>query len=59
MITPELETERLLLRKIHSDDIEDIFDCWMQDEDVSKYMCWKASDDINEARDFVSLGYFL
>ena len=26
----------------------------MKDENVSKYMWWKASDDIKEARDFVS-----
>ena len=53
MITPKLETDRLLLREIHSDDTEAIFNCWMQDENVSKYMCWKASDDINEAKGFV------
>ena len=53
MTMPELETERLILRKIHSDDVQTVFDCWMQDEDVSRYMCWKASDDINEAKDFV------
>jgi len=53
MITPKLETDRLILREIHSDDTEAIFSCWMQDENVSKYMWWKASDDINEAKGFV------
>lgn len=53
MITPKLETNRLTLREIHSDDVEAIFNCWMQDENVSKYMWWKASDDINEAKEFV------
>ena len=53
MITPKLETDRLILREIHSDDTEAIFNCWMQDENVSKYMWWKASDDINEAKGFV------
>lgn len=53
MTTPRLETDRLLLREIHSDDTESIFHCWMQDEDVSRYMCWKASNDINEAKGFV------
>lgn len=52
-MTPRLETDRLILREIHADDTETIFNCWMQDEDVSKYMWWKASDDINEAKDFV------
>jgi ribosomal-protein-alanine N-acetyltransferase len=53
MVTPKLETDRLLLREIHADDVEAIFNCWMQDEDVSKYMYWKASDDINETMKFV------
>lgn len=53
MTTPKLETDRLILRKIRSDDTEAIFSCWMQDENVSKYMWWKASNDINEAKEFV------
>lgn len=53
MITPKLETERLILREIHSDDIMAIFNCWMQDEEVSRYMWWKASNDIKEAKEFV------
>lgn len=54
MKTPILETERLILRPVKEDDVTAIFDCWMQDEDVSRYMCWKASSDINEAKEFVS-----
>lgn len=53
MNTPELETERLYLRKIHTDDVKEIFDCWMRDEDVSRYMWWRASDDIKETKAFV------
>lgn len=53
MITPKLATDRLILRKIHPDDTEAIFNCWMQDENVSRYMWWKASDDVNEAKEFV------
>lgn len=53
MTTPRLETERLILRSICSDDTEEIFACRMNDESVSRYMQWKASDDINEARSFV------
>ena len=53
MITPKLETDRLILREIHSNDAEIVFNCWMQDENVSRYMWWKASDDINEAISFV------
>lgn len=36
--TPRMETERLLLREVRQNDVRDIFDCWMNDEDVSRYM---------------------
>ena len=51
--TQRLETGRLLLREIQETDVNEIFDCWMQDEDVSRYMCWKAGDDIEETKSFV------
>ena len=54
MSTPILHTERLTLRPIRENDIDAIFDCWMQDEDVSRYMYWKASDNIDDAREFVN-----
>lgn len=54
MTTPELETERLVLRAVHEKDINEIFHCWMQDEDVSRYMYWRASSDINETKKFVA-----
>ena len=53
MKTPRIETNRLLLREIQETDINDIFSCWMQDEDVSRYMWWKASCDIVETQSFV------
>lgn len=53
MKTPRIETDRLLLREIQETDVNDIFGCWMQDENVSRYMCWKASYDIAETQSFV------
>lgn len=53
MFTPKLETERLMLRQIKTDDVDAIFNCWMQDEDVSRYMYWKASKDIKETQEFI------
>lgn len=45
MKTPRIETDRLLLREIQETDTNDIFNCWMQDEEVSRYMyrqvAWK------------------
>lgn len=51
--TPELRTERLYLRPVKKDDTDEIFDCWMQDEDVSRYMYWKASNNKCDAQEFV------
>ena len=53
MKTPTIETDRLILREVHKEDTDDIFACWMQDEDVSRYMCWKASDDITKTKEFI------
>lgn len=53
MLTPKLETERLILRPIKNEDADAIFNCWMQDEDVSRYMYWKATKDIKEVQNFV------
>lgn len=49
----DLETKRLVLRKIQREDVTPIFECWMQDEDVSRYMWWKASKDRSDTEEFV------
>lgn len=54
MGSTRLETERLRLREIHLEDTEGIYQCWMQDEAVSRYMWWKASGDRGEAEAFVA-----
>lgn len=54
MRTGKLETERLLLREISAADVNDIWNCWMRDEEVSRYMWWKACDDIAAAEEFVN-----
>lgn len=53
MTTETLYTNRLILCQIQESDVDDIFHCWMSDEDVSRYMYWKASDDIADACRFV------
>ena len=42
MKTPTLETDRLILREIYPNDTQAIFNGWMNDENVSRYMWWKA-----------------
>ena len=36
----ELQTKRLLLRKIRREDAQRIFDCWACDPEVTKYLTW-------------------
>ena len=36
----ELETERMILRKLRSDDCARIFSCWASDEEVTRYLTW-------------------
>ena len=52
MKTPTLETDRLILREIHPGDTDVIFNGWMDDENVSRYMWWNASNDINATKEF-------
>lgn len=56
---PELETERLLLRKITSDDAADIFS-YGSNENVSKYVTWgkhQSIEDTDKFIDFILKGY--
>lgn len=53
MITPKMETARLFLREIQKEDVQNIFEGWMQDTEVSRYMWWKANTDRKEAEEFV------
>ena len=36
----ELETERLRLRALRSDDVQAIFDGWASDPEVTRYLPW-------------------
>ena len=54
MKIPGLKTERLCLREIWKEDIDEIYNCWMQDEEVSRYMWWKASKDIEKTKEFAA-----
>lgn len=53
MKTPQLKTERLDLRSVKKEDVDEIFEGWMKDERISKYMLWNASDDREHAKQFV------
>ena len=54
MNTPNLETERLLLRPFTYEDAEDVFSCWESDPDVAKYMFWTSHNDIEKTKEWIS-----
>ena len=49
---PILETERLILRKITLDDLEDMHQ-YGSDEEVSKYVTWNTHETVSDTKDFV------
>lgn len=54
MNTPNIETERLLLRPFCEEDTENVFTCWESDPDVAKYMFWSSHNDINKTKEWIS-----
>lgn len=46
----ELETERLILRKLRSDDCDRIFSCWANDEVVTRYLTWLPHESVDVTR---------
>lgn len=50
---PVLETERLILRKLHWDDTEDIFE-YASDPEVPKYSSWSVHDSIEDTKNFLN-----
>lgn len=49
---PVLETERLLLRKVTLDDVEDIF-AYGSIEEVTRYVTWDAHRTLSDTKEFV------
>jgi len=53
MKTPVLKTNRLLLRPFSIDDVQDVFYCWENDPDVSKYMFWSSHNNIDKTKEWI------
>lgn len=49
---PTLETDRLILRKVTLNDVEDMFS-YGSDEDVSKYVTWETHQSLSDTKEFV------
>ena len=54
MITPILETERLILRPFKGTDAIDVFKCWESDPEVAKYMFWTSHNDIEKTKEWIT-----
>ena len=51
--TKEIKTERLILRKFNENDAKEIFETWLSDSEVAKYMVWNHQKDIKEAEEWL------
>lgn len=55
MKTPNLETERLILRTFNESDTEDVFFGWESDPEVARYMYWSSHNDIERTRTWIKI----
>jgi len=53
MVTPILETERLILRPFQREDASEVFECWESDPDVARYMFWSSHHDIEKTKEWL------
>ena len=47
MITPIIETERMILRPLTVADAEDIYERWTTDERVARYVRWSVHTSVD------------
>lgn len=53
--TQEIETERLLLRRMKTSDAEDMFHNWVTDPCVSKFFTWEPHKNISETEQIIKV----
>jgi len=54
MITPNLATDRILIRPLRIADAEAIFNNWATDSGVTEYLRWNVHESINETIDWLT-----
>jgi ribosomal-protein-alanine N-acetyltransferase len=52
--TKNIETERLLLRRLEIEDAQEMFDHWAKDSDVTKYLTWEPHKNVDETKEILS-----
>ena len=55
MITPIIETERMILRPLTVADADDIFERWTTDERVAKYVRWSVHGSVDITKEWLKL----
>lgn len=53
--TKELETDRLILRRISVNDAEQMYNNWANNFEVSKYTTWQAHKNIDETKELLKI----
>lgn len=48
--TVNLETERLNLRRIKMDDVDNMYNNWAHDDEVTRFLTWKSHDSVEVTR---------
>jgi len=55
MITPILESERIILRPLSLNDAEDIYKSWTSDSEVAKFMIWDVHKSVNDTMEWLKI----
>ena len=53
--TKRLETERLMLRRLTTDDASDMFHNWASDKEVTEYLTWPAHDSVETTKSLLDI----
>lgn len=53
--TKELETKRIILRRINVNDAQLMYNNWASDIDVSRYVTWNVHKDVNETNELLKV----
>ena len=52
--TKRLETKRLILRQYRVDDVEDMFNHWASDPEVTKFLTWPAHTEVEKTNERIA-----
>lgn len=55
MITPVLESERIILRPLALDDAENIYERWTSDSEVAKFMIWDLHKSVGDTIEWIKI----